>query len=299
MQATNSDRRAGGDDRFVKDAWALRYGAAMRPLFEKLDADALVNQMMAGFDEFLRVTKAEIVDIDLAPVSEFVEWYFEGTAPFGSAGKKAEFPDAIIISALKAWTEESGESVYVASRDATFRDACGTEVELYALDDVTQFLNLVSRHEDVVAARILRAFATKQADAIELVRSEVKDLGLLLADYDGDADVSSIEAVEIGEPDIISVGDSQATLEAECAISFTADVSYEDHDTGIYDSEDGRIYFMETINTTVQLTKWVTAQFALSFESPADLADPDQVDMHIDSFNRGEPITVTLTERVD
>ncbi len=93
-------------------------------------------------------------------------------------------------------------------------------------------------------------------------------------DYEADVEVDSIEEVSFGDPEIIAIEGNQATIEVERDITFTADVSYEDPDPGVWDSEDRRMLFMDTVRRSVQSTAYA-AVVLFEYESLAALANPD------------------------
>jgi hypothetical protein len=282
--------------RFAAEAWILKRFPEYAVLFERADKAALTDRLIAEFEQYLTVAGAESVDLAGASVTDIVEQYFAQSPPFGSGAKKAEFPDAIVLSALNTWSERSGDSVYVITRDNKMREACSPDMELYALSDVTDFLDLANRHEDVAADRITRIFRSNGEALAALVAEEFEDLEFYVSDYDGDVEITSIDRVQVGEPEVVSIEDRQATIEAECEVVFSAEVSYEDPNTGIWDSEDKRMLFMETVNKSVERTAWVTGEFIIEYESPAALADPDAAEIAILSLRRKRPIMINVDE---
>lgn len=206
----------------------------MRFLFDKPDKDELSGRLIGELDKYLTDARARHLDLDKASVPEIVEQYFAERPPFGSGDKKAEFPDAIILSALAAWCERNDESVHVITRDKNMSDACTPELNLYPLTDVPDFLNIVNSRKKEASDHIKALFRSREDSLIEDIAEKFRDLSFGVDDYDAEVEVGSIDDVTFGEPEIISHDDNQATIEVECDVSFTAAVSYEDTDTGIW-----------------------------------------------------------------
>jgi hypothetical protein len=279
--------------KFAGEAWALKRVAGYDALFEPLDADSVIGEIIAELEHYFSAAGAEFVDLDRASVSQVVQNYLEGAPPFGGGEKRAEFPDALVLSALEAWCDEYGREVYVVSRDEKLKEACDKSSALYPLADVSDFLNLISKHEGLASERILKAFRL-YAHAIETeVRAKFGDIDMYLTGYySGDANLDSIDDVSIGEPDVIDIGETESTLEAECEISFRVEISYEDTDTGMWDSEDKVMLFMDQVEKSIRQTVYVTAEFLAQYESLASISDPAKIEVSLVSLHHDGPIKI-------
>jgi hypothetical protein len=238
---------------------------------------------------------AESIDLSRASVSVVVEQYLNATPPFGTGEKKAEFPDALVLSALEGWCEHHGREVYVVSRDLKVREACDRSSVLYPLPDISNFLDLISKHEGLASERILNGFKVSTDKLEAEIRSTFENIGLYLAgDYSGDANLDSIDIVVIGDPDLIEIGDTETSLEAECEIAFTAELSYEDTDTGIWDSEDKVMLFMDQVEISTQKTVYLTAEFIAEYGGLASISDPAEIEVSLVSLHHNGPIRVNF-----
>ncbi len=67
---------------------------------------------------FLREIGAERISEQNASMTEIVQMYFSGRAPFALTGKKkAEFPDGIALLSLEQWARENGKEILAVSGD--------------------------------------------------------------------------------------------------------------------------------------------------------------------------------------
>jgi PIN domain len=276
------------------DARILKRFKEYAVLFDKPDKDELSGRLIGELDKYLTDAKARHLDLDNASVPEIVKQYFAERPPFGSGDKKAEFPDAVILSALAAWCEENDESVYVITRDKNMSDACTPDLKLYPLTDVPDFLDIVNSRKKEASDHIKALFRSRADSLIEDIAEKFRDLSFGVNDYDAEVEVGSIDDVSFGEPEIISLDDNQATIEVECDVSFAAAVSYEDTDTGIWDGEDSRMLFMETKRKTVHDTAYASVEVLFEYESLASLADPEDVSVSVMSVVRQRTIMLKV-----
>lgn len=267
-------------------------------LFEKPDKDKLSNRLIAELDQYLLETKAEHLDLDDASVANVVNQYFSGTPPFGFGDKKAEFPDAIVISALTSWCELNSESVYLITRDKGMRDACGDDGKLVALEDIKDFLDLVNSHEEIAAERIRAVFRYRIESLTEDVKERFHYLDFDVYDHEGaDVEIDEVRKVEFGEPEIIAIDENEAKIEVECEVAFTADITYEDTDTGVWDGEDKVMLFMDTVHGSAEDTASVAVEILCNYDELASLANADDVDLWVEDIIQRRTITLRFQER--
>src|SRR5258708_404318 len=133
-------------------------------------------------------------------------------------------------------------------------------------------MGVVNSRKQEAADRIKGIFRARADSLVGDIGEKFCDLDFGVHNYEAEVEVDSVDDVSFGGPEIIAVDDNQATIEVECDVTFTADVSYEDPDTGVWDGEDQRMLFMETVRTSVQHTTYVTVEILFEYESLAALA---------------------------
>jgi hypothetical protein len=227
-------------------------------------------------------------------VTEIVAQYYSEAPPFGPGTKKSEFPDAIALSALITWCKRNDETVYVITRDNDMAAACTEGTGLYHLTDITDFLDLANSREEVVADRLKAIFRSRAGSLTEDIGERFKEMEIYIDDHDGDVEIDSIEHVEFGDPVIISIDDNQATIEVQCDVTFTADVTYEDPDTGVWDSEDRRLLFTETVHKSVRKTTYASVEILFEYDSLSSLANHEEPALSVMAVVRHQPIMITV-----
>jgi hypothetical protein len=199
-----------------------------------------------------------------------------------------------VLSALGDWCDRNEEEVYVITRDQKMQDGCTPEAGLYPLRDITDFLDLANEHEDVAADRIKAIFRSRAASLSDDVGEKFQDLGFAVHDYYADVEIDSVDEIEFGDAEIVSIDDNQATIEAECDVTFTASITYEDPDTGIWDSEDKRMYFTESVERTVTDTAYASVEIHFQYESLASLANPEEPTFSVMGIVAEQPIMLSV-----
>jgi hypothetical protein len=119
------------------------------------DEEACVAKMIAEFDRWLVRAKAWTCKYD-ANLVTIMDDYFGGRPPFGTGRKKAEFPDAIVVSMLRAWCAKTRASVYVISQDGDLKACCSPEGPLIHAGSVAEVVShgiaSAALHDAVTAA---------------------------------------------------------------------------------------------------------------------------------------------------
>ena len=228
--------------------------------------------------------RSEITDADPVSVGPVFEKYFAEEPPFGPGdNKKVEFPDAFTIQSLAEWTEENGQYLFVVSGDELFRKGCESCDKLYPKKTLVEVLNHVASDDEKLAA-FIRSETAKRADEIATeAKRQFEDYFFWVEDEDGDAEVSVTNLEPSGDPEIIEIKSGEAVVQMAFHANSQAHLSYSDSSTGIWDSEDGRMMFMEEREEEVDLDDDLVVEFHVTFEG----ADPDTFE--IDQVKLTEP----------
>lgn len=98
----------------------LGHGPALDAL---ADEEACVAKMNAGFDAWLRECRVFVCKEE-ADMAIILDDYFARLPPFGGGAKKAEFPDALVMSSLRRWASSFKRSLYVVANDGDLEKCC-------------------------------------------------------------------------------------------------------------------------------------------------------------------------------
>lgn len=98
--------------------------------------DQSVNRRL---ERFVGITSAlELECGDYVSVPEVLSQYFESKPPFSESGKKkSEFPDAIVLMAVEAWSEQTQKPVLAIARDGDWKNYCDISPNIDYLEDLS------------------------------------------------------------------------------------------------------------------------------------------------------------------
>ena len=87
------------------------------------DEESCLKAMAGSFETWLEACRS--ISCDTPPdLGTMMDDYFAGRPPFGPGKKKSEFPDALVVSALRGWCAAKGARIYVVAEDGDLRDCC-------------------------------------------------------------------------------------------------------------------------------------------------------------------------------
>lgn len=117
-------------------------------------------------------------------------------------------------------------------------------------------------------------------------------LGFWLDDADGDVEEPTAQNVTVRQMSLIDVGEDYATWEGTADIDYMATISYEDPDSGIWDSEDKVWFGRETVNREIERTITIPVELHVLFEPK--IPEGAVIDQVI--VNQGDDIRVKFWE---
>ena len=250
-----------------KEAMVLRHlpDDTFKGLFTDFDVKTVAETLLKQFERFISDTRATTIPINGTSVDQVFERYFSSSPPFGAGKKKSEFPDAFALSALNEWCTTKSEKIYVISTDGDMARACEEHKALVSLDSLGALLNLVATDNKILAAFAESAFQHLKTEITRRISKEFKWLGFLIDDEDGEVESVEAKDINIDERYLIYVTDRNADFRLEVSLDYSADVTYYDPDSGIYDREEGAMLYRETIDETLERTVELALDLQISF----------------------------------
>ena len=191
-----------GQDRAFLDRDTL--SVLQKTLADLEDPEKTAQQQM---ELFLDACAAEVVSADGASMSQILQAYFSGTAPFSGEGKKHEFPDAVIVSSLTRWAEQKGMNLLAVSKDKGLREATNGLSQITVMEDLGSAMTLLLAQSDKEESRRAEREASALWEALNAGDEEHHDTlmaGLRdqVAIADADIDISSSRQVDVDMPDV-------------------------------------------------------------------------------------------------
>jgi hypothetical protein len=258
-------------------------GTAIAAALAEQDATAIAGHLQKAFDEYLSKNDAEIIDTSKLVAGPVLAKYFAQVAPFGPGEKRKEFPDAFVVEALAAWQKKDGSGLFVVSADELFRMACGERAGLHPEKELRDVLDQVVTDEKL-AEFVREQLSAEAATIAQKVKTDFEGLGFHVEDEWGDAEVSVTDIKLDEEPDILEI-DKTATAHMIFKAQYDAELSYDDSTTGVYDSEEKQMLFMDHVTKTVSDEIDLVVQVEVAFDGlkprafrvvSVDLVEPSQ-----------------------
>ena len=235
------------------------------PSIEKLQ-----KELSQQFKTFCRKNNIIFVPITEVNPDQIFDRYFSHQAPFGEGKKKHEFPDVFAAAALSQWCEKNDEKIHVVTEDSDWVNICQEDPNLIYQSHLDAFLSLIP--DPKIAEKIEKGIRRNETKVQEMISDSFCKLDFYSFEVD-DLQYYDVRTYEIflDHLYVVEAADGSAKVAIECTIDFEVAVSYEDPTTGIYDSEDKQMYFMETAEATIgdRISDIVEAQVDYHDSNPA------------------------------
>jgi hypothetical protein len=262
-----------------------------RQVLVPLDKKIIIKTLIDQFDQYISEANATVLKCGDVKIEPVLNNYFEQKPPFAEGKKKHEFPDAISLEAVRNWAVTSKEDVCVISGDQGVKDACEADGLLHAFAKLEEILDLIARQEKL-ADYASSLFAKNSAEVKNVIKSDFEGGGFYLEDEDGDVDRVEVLEIELDEEYLLKVDDKSATFRVTAEVKFSAQISFGDPDTGIWDGEVGVMTYIDTVYTTVTREASFPAEISLKF----DIQKPDFAEIHSISINNNDSFGINVDE---
>ncbi|NOU48853.1 MAG: DUF4935 domain-containing protein [Bacteroidales bacterium] len=259
-------------------------------IFEKLwsiDFQKEIEIIHGNIDKVIIKTPIQLIDSDGVDIDLVFEKYFNNEAPFKEGLKKNEFPDAFILATIDLWCSNNNEKMIIVSSDNDWLNYKSDK--LIKINELDELLNRIAVHKEIALKerRLQYIENTYLANRTKL-EQDLKEYFVNTAYYDtGDADLQAFEILEInwGEYIVTEFEEEYAELKTEITLQINAVVSYEDYESGFYDKEDGKWYFVETVDETITRELILPVTISLSYDM-----ENNDYDINYESINNDKPI---------
>ena len=208
--------KAGGIAASLGQSQIVVFGFPSTQLTELQVAVALKKSV----GEFFEKCGAEQLDLPKLALPKVLDLYFEKRPPFGPGKKKAEFPDALVIEALKAKAGVNNQVIYVVSEDSDFANACKECPHLELVPTLGHFLDHYNSHAESV--KRIRATLRKNSRKIDERLDEIVNSLSGELDCPGSVKIAYRKIVDILDSLIISCDEARASVEFVCFVEIDA-----------------------------------------------------------------------------
>lgn len=213
------------------------------------------GELKTEFEQYLLDCNAIILNNEGITCDAILNDYFSGVAPFENREKKKhEFPDAIMIAKLKKEFPE-GKILWVISDDEGFKQALHGSSQFQFLSRLQDLYDLINKN-DHTYQEIEKYFSSNADQIHSIILRELKasDIEVDGTDYDrkgivegfdyDETDVLEISNLKVKLDSVDEISEGNAIVTVRCSAHFSVYGSYDDFDSGVWDSEDKEYVFV-------------------------------------------------------
>lgn len=192
-------------------------------------------------DKLINKYKVKIINCDdYINISEINEWYFKRLLPFEEK-KQKEFPDAMIISALKRYFDDKDyKELYAISDDYGFREALKRESNFKTFKDISSARKEILGYEDAEIFMIRKYLS----ENLKLFNNQ-SDYYLSSADSSDVIEIDDINIKNLYDVDILEIEENNFTVEVKINADITGEFYVFNPYDSQYDNEDKEYYYIE------------------------------------------------------
>jgi hypothetical protein len=267
-------------------------GGPLQSFFSPLETDGVYESAKQAFNEFLDDCNAEFAPLSEVDIEQVLNDYFGKNAPFGEGKKKAEFPDAISLSAVEKYVEDVG--VYIVSEDEDLKKYCDIREGFYQVDTLEKLLDIYNSHGNSLS-KAISLYVENHQDEIKLeIESLLEGADAYNDSSWEDSEIESFQVISMSDldPSIISIDGDTCILTFDISVNFEVTASGPDFTNGYWDGEDKVMIPMDsTQNVEVEEKNFlveVEMQFSISGDEIIDVHH----NIHIDKLGVGLAFSV-------
>lgn len=219
-------------------------------LFQDIRKIGIVDSVLKDFESFRTATNCQMIEIsDVNPIVIF-EKYFGKQAPFGSGDKKAEFPDAFMIEAIKNRKFE-GEVIIISNDNDWKKSFECTDVKV--VDGINHLITKINK--DVFAEKFdaTMSFISEPKFKEQVMKDMSDEIYNLSVDVEKIVDTIEIlnvnvKAHKFESADYIDSDTVEMTFLVNADI--TIEYTYFDEENSVYDTVDHEYVYQHTAEVT-------------------------------------------------
>lgn len=245
-EAVAKIKRVRNEAKFLRNTPELpAYG-----IFEEIKSDTVLEIVKNKFSTFINSGAVKWLKIDEINPNIIFEQYFAKVPPFDSTKKKSEFPDAFCLEAVNKYSQDTGEHVYIISKDGDMAKYASQHPNLIHLNQIDDFIDLVTRNSDELKEPAVFADSVFEQIKSDLEEKIIKNLeeseftSDILVDFDDTVDDIDINGLSVIDKKIISVSDYSVEYEIKFEVNLDARYLISDYDRSPWDPEDHAYVFV-------------------------------------------------------
>lgn len=284
--------------KYREDTRVLRNVPSLSDKFEPFDTDKIKDELIKNLNERFSKSKFKIIDYPTLNIEEIFKSYFEKKFPFGSGGKKSEFPDAFALKSIELWAESQGIKVKAFSKDNDMLNYKSKHLEI--IEDFEQYLSDKIkeiegvRHKkrlDQIDDIIKFQSQTIKENIKNWVESQLDD-DTKYYEYSNYYEIHDLSIIEIGAEidnySITNISDDCISVELKVSINYEVEIIIDDEDYMYKDDDTKEWIFLETKPVLIDEVRYIEVDLIFDIESDDDTVyEPE-----IETINGGRKLNI-------
>ncbi len=284
--------------KYRNDTRALRNVQSLSDKFKPFDNEEIQKEFVEKLENQFSKSNIEIVDYPTLNIKDIFRSYFEKRFPFGSGGKKSEFPDAFALKSIELWAEENNVKVLAFSKDNDMLNYNSSHLEI--IEDFDLWLsNKIKEIEGKYHQKRLdeiEDFVKNKSDGIQKdvanwVNDQLDDYTKYY-EYSNYLQVHDLSIVDIKtdieDYNITNVSEDYISVELRMYVNYKVEIIIDDEDYMIKDYDTKEWIFMDTKPLLIDEIRYIDVE--LIFEIEPD--DETVYEPEIETINNGKNLNV-------
>ncbi|ABG53214.1 hypothetical protein Tery_4212 [Trichodesmium erythraeum IMS101] len=245
-------------NKYRQDTRILRNIPSLSEKFKPFEKRQVKEELYEIVKEKFSQSNFEIIAYPTLNIKEIFRSYFDKTFPFGSGGKKSEFPDAFTLKSIEIWAEENNVKVLAFSKDKDMLKYTSEHLEI--IEDFNKYLS--DKIKEIEVASNKKRLRLDQVEDIiqnrpERTQKEIKewvenqlDNYSKYYDYSNQCEVHDVSIIEvetnIEDYTITNISKDYISVELRVRINYQVQIIIDDEDSIYKDDDTKELFFRET-----------------------------------------------------
>lgn len=285
-------------NKYRNDTRVLRNITFLSDKFEPFSNEKIQAEFVGLLEKQFSKSNIEIVDYPTLNIESIFRSYFDKKFPFGSGGKKSEFPDAFALKSIEIWAEENNVKVLAFSKDNDM------------LSYKSEYLEIIENFDSWLSDKIKEIegkYHQKRLEEIEyIIKNEYYEIHEKIENWVKDQlddytkfykysnylevhDILIIDIeTDIEDYNITNVSESYISVELRTLVNYKVEILIGDEDNMIKDYETNEWIFMDSKVLLIDEIRYIDVELVFDIESD----DESVYEPEIETINNGRALNV-------
>ena len=284
--------------KYRNDTRVLRNVPSLNSKFEPFNINVVKKELTRTLKKRFSKSNFEIIDYPTLNIEGIFKSYFEKKFPFGSGGKKSEFPDAFALKSVELWAEENKTKVFAFSHDKDMLNYKSEflkiidDFDIYLSDKIKEIESEYHQQRLDEIDNIIQNRSTNIESKIQdWVEDQLDDYSKYF-DYSNSYEVHDITIIEVNanieDYSITNVSEEYISIQLKVLVNYKVEIIIDDEDTMFRDYETKDWIFIDTKPVLVDEIRYIDVDLIFDIEYD----DETVYEPEIETINNGRLLNV-------